>query len=195
MKLKLFSPVLTCGFFSIWYQIRSPDFGLSDVKKNIISDSKIIIQFVKEKFNKEFSSDGMVKLLHRLGFEYKQTTLIPGQYDSEKQRNFKETYEARLSTMPEKENLLFIDGVHPQHNTICGKAWIKRGEVKNIESNTGRERINISGAYNPENQDVIIQEDEKLNSESTMIIFLIFLTHYRIIKKNYRSLSEKNCIY
>lgn len=141
------------------------------VENNIISDSKMIIQFVKEKFRKEFSTDGMVKLLHRLGFEYKQTTLIPGQYDSEKQRNFKETYEARLASMPENEELLFIDGVHPQHNTICGKAWIKRGEVKNIESNTGRERINISGAYNPENQDVIIQEDIKLNSESTINFF------------------------
>lgn len=141
------------------------------VEENIIGDSKKVIQFIKEKFKKNFSADGMVKLLHRLGFEYKQTTLIPSQYDAEKQKIFKETYEARVAVLKGNEKVIFIDGVYPQHNTICSKAWIKKGETKNIESNTGRQRINLSGAYNPENQDVIIQEDKKLNSDSVINFF------------------------
>jgi len=148
------------------------------VEENIINDSKKIIQYIKEKYNKDFSSDGIVKLLHRLGFEYKQTTLIPSQYDAEKQKSFKETYEARLAAMKKNEEIVFIDGVHPQHNTVCGKAWIKKGETKNIESNTGRSRINLSGAYNPKNNDVIIQEDKKLNRESTIKFFQKIETKY-----------------
>ena len=49
--------------------------------------------------------------------------------------------------LKEDEVLLFLDGVHPQHNTKCSRAWIKIGEEKQIKSNSGRRRLNISGAY------------------------------------------------
>ena len=42
---------------------------------------------------------------------------------------------------------------------------------KFIECNSGRERINLNGAYNPNNQDVFIHEDESVNADSTIKLF------------------------
>ena len=142
------------------------------VKEGTISDSKEVIQFIQNKFNKVYSTSGVVTLLKRLGFVYKKTTLIPSKYDAEKQQEFKWYYEELEANLKENEAILHMDGVHPQHNTTCTKAWIQKGEVKEIKSNTGRKRINLNGAYNPLTQDVIMYEPEKnINAEATIGTF------------------------
>ena len=40
-----------------------------------------------------------------------------------------------------------------------------------LQSNTGRKRINISGAYNIEEHSVTIREDESINAQSTIALF------------------------
>ncbi len=136
------------------------------VKDNTISDSKEVSQFIKENFNKSYSISGVVSLLKRLGFVYKKTTLIPSKYDEEKQAGFKKNYEELEDNLKEDEVILHMDGVHPQHNTTCTKAWIQKGEVKEIKSNTGRQRININGAYNPHTGDIILHEDKTINADA-----------------------------
>lgn len=155
------------------------------VTENMITDCKQVIAYVSKKYGKEFSHDGMVRLLHRLGFEYKQTVIIPGRYDAEEQKEWKKGYEKIEAGLKEDEGIVFIDGVHPQHNTVSGRAWIKKGENKEIKSNTGRQRINIQGAYNPNNQDVIIQEDESLTSENTIEFFKKIEEYYPTKSKIY----------
>ena len=78
----------------------------------------------------------MVHFLHRLGFVYKKTKLIPGKTDAEKQREFVKSYEQLLATQNENDETLFMDGVHPQHNPISGYAWILKGKDKEIPTNT-----------------------------------------------------------
>lgn len=136
------------------------------VKESTISDSKAVIQFIKENFNKSYSVSGVVSLLKRLGFVYKKTTLIPSKYDKEKQAEFKKDYEELEENLKKDEVILHMDGVHPQHNTTCTRAWIQKGEVKEIKSNTGRQRININGAYNPHNGDIILHEDTTINADA-----------------------------
>jgi len=141
------------------------------LKSNIISDSKQIIQFIKTEFAVTYSTSGIVSFLHRLGFEYKNTVLVPSNYSPEKQELFKDVYEVLSENIKSDEAILFGDGVHPQHNTTCSKAWIKKGETQEVKSNTGRSRINIHGAYNPATQEIVIHEDETLNTENTKKFF------------------------
>ena len=74
--------------------------------------------------------------------------------------------------MYDNQAVVFIDAVHPQHNTEPTKIWSTVGEQRYINSNTGRQRININGAYNPYNpynpfnpfnQDVIVRQDKTIN--------------------------------
>ena len=110
-------------------------------------------------------------MLKRLGFRYKLTQLIPSKYNAEEQKKFKANYEKMKKVLKKEEVILFADGVHPQHNTKCSKAWIKTGEKKEIKSNTGRSRININGVYNPINQDILIHESKTINAQTTIELF------------------------
>ena len=113
-----------------------------------------------------------------MGFVYKKTTLIPSKYDAEEQKKFKDAYDAMRRTLPEAETMIFMDGVHPQHNTTCTNAWINKGEIKTVKSNTGKSRININGAYNPITQEVIIHEDQTINAQTIMVSFKKIEEHY-----------------
>jgi transposase len=188
-------------FFSAWLQnnykhysgkLTSDELKMVEtfLKDNIISDSKQIIQFVKAEFGITYSASGLVSLLHRLGYEYKNTILIPSNYSPEKQKAFKEMYDELSKNLKSEDAILFGDGVHPQHNTTCSKAWIKKGETQEIKSNTGRSRINIHGAYNPATQEIVIHEDETLNTENTKKFFKKIEDYYNGKAKIYLILDN-----
>jgi len=149
------------------------------LENNLIQSSKQAIEFVKQEFQKCYTESGMVSLLHKLGFVYKQTTLIPSKYDPQSQAEFKKNYEDLEKEQKEDEIILFMDGVHPQHNTATSKAWIKKGKEKQIKSNTGRNRININGIYNPLTQDILVHESERINAESTIDFFKEIEDYYK----------------
>ena len=67
--------------------------------------------------------------------------------------------------------ILFGDGVHPTHNPHKTKAWIKRGEEKQIKTNTGRGRLNINGVLNMETMKVTTHFSETINAEETIKLF------------------------
>lgn len=141
------------------------------VESHVVSDSKQVREFIREAFDKNYSLSGITILLKRLEFVYKKTTLVPSKYDEVRQAQFKTSYEVLELLLEENEVILFGDGVHPQHNTTCTSAWIKKGKTKEIKSNTGRKRVNLNGVYNPLNQDVILHESETINAE-TVLVFL-----------------------
>lgn len=139
--------------------------------ENIILNAKQVIGYVKEHFGESYSLSGMKDLLHSLGFSYKQLTLFPSKADIEKQKQFVLEFEQLNQNLGEDEEIVFIDGVHPQHNTKSSKAWIQKGTDQYIPTNTGRQRLNLNGAYNLNNQDVIIREDRSINAQSTIKLF------------------------
>ena len=138
------------------------------VEKNTITDSNQVIEFISVTFGKDYGHSGIISLLHRLKFAYKRTTLVPSKYDAEKQSEFKKMYETMEKELPANEVIVFMDAVHPQHNTACTNAWIKVGETKTIKSNTGRQRVNLNGIYSPANQDILIHESDTINAATTI---------------------------
>src|SRR5258707_1138028 len=120
------------------------------VTDELITDCRQVAEFIKAQYGVIYTVNGATKLLHRLGFVYKQTTLVPGKLDEAAQAAWLKGYEKLKAKLPEDETILFGDGVHPQHNVVATKAWIKRGEQKRIPTNTGRKRLNINGVLNIE---------------------------------------------
>lgn len=74
-------------------------------------------------------------------------------------------------------------GIHPTHNTMPAYGWIKKGIRKEIQTNTGRNRLNISGALDVSNMQVIVREDETLNAESTIKFLNILSEKYPRARK------------
>jgi len=141
------------------------------VETEMVTDCKEVVSFVKEKFGTDYTINGITKLLHRLGFVYKQTTLIPGKLDEAKQAAFMQEYETLHDKLPDDEVILFGDGVHPSHNVHATKAWIKKGEQKRVPTNTGRKRLNINGVLNIENMETVVHYADTLNAQTTMELF------------------------
>ncbi|HHD80341.1 MAG TPA: IS630 family transposase [Campylobacterales bacterium] len=152
------------------------------LENNLVHSSKQAIDFVEQAFQKNYTESGMVSLLHKLGFVYKQTSLIPSKYDAKAQSEFKQAYENLEKEQKTDEVILFMDGVHPQHNTTTSKVWIKKGKEKHVKSNTGRSRINLNGIYNPKTQDILVHESKTINAESTIEFFKEIEDYYEETK-------------
>ena len=117
-------------------------------------------------------------MLSRIGLSYKQLHKFPGKADIENQKEFIIKYDKLVGNLTDKETIMFADGVHPLHNTTCSKIWSKLGQTRWINSNTGRSRVNINGAYNPFNQDIIYRTDESINAISTIKLLEQISEHY-----------------
>lgn len=138
------------------------------IETEMVTDAAMVVKFIKNKFGVDYTVDGVNKLLHRLGFVYKQTTLIPGKLNEAAQAAFLKEYEELRDSLPEDEVILFGDGVHPSHNVYATKAWIKKGKDKQVPTNTGRDRLNINGALNLETTEVVTHFGKTINSQETV---------------------------
>lgn len=138
------------------------------VQEKLIQDARQVQAWILEQYGIQYTITGIHALLHKLDFQYKETTGYPSKMDPVDQADFNEFYEDLLENMPEGSILGFLDAVHPQHNTRPTKAWIKKGARKFLPSNTGRKRLNINGFYNPLTQEVICRDEETINAQATI---------------------------
>jgi transposase len=129
-----------------------------------------IIAHVIRVYGVSYTVSGMTDLLHQLGFSYKKAKVIPGKAKAEEQRNFLEELEALKATLGEYDKLYYVDGAHPQHNTVASYGWIKTGQNKEIKANTGRSRINLNGALDSDTHEVVVREDSSINAQSTIAL-------------------------
>jgi transposase len=126
--------------------------------------------YVKD-FGVFYSARGMRNWLQRHFFSYKKPAVVPGKADKEQQQKWLAEYENLRQELPRDETICFIDGVHPTHNVQPAYGWIKKGVRKEIPANTGRSRLNLSGSIDVIKHNVVIQEDQTLNAESTIRFF------------------------
>lgn len=140
------------------------------LEQNTYLTVEAVIAHVDDTYDVLYSVSGMTDLLHRLKFTYKKSKLVPAKADKEKQEQFLKQLEELRKNKGTNDPILYMDGVHPQHNTMLAYGWIKKGQDNIIKSNTGRQRININGALDAETHAVITREDESINAISTIAL-------------------------
>jgi transposase len=132
---------------------------------------KDIIAYTQVTFGICYTVPGMRTWLQRHRFSYKKPAVVPGKANKKQQQKWLADYEELRQGLSENETICFIDGVHPTHNVQPAYGWIKKGIRKEISANTGRSRLNLSGAIDVISHHVVIQEDQTLNAESTIRFF------------------------
>jgi len=160
------------------------------VETETITDAAAIVTFIKIHYKLDYTVNGVTKLLHRLGFVYKQTVLIPGKLDEAKQAAFVRKYKKLRDNLPADEAILFGDGVHPSHNVHATKAWVKKGQDKQIPTNTGRKRLNINGVLNIETMETVTYFSDTIDAEETIHLFDKIQSTYPNKKKIYLILDN-----
>jgi len=93
--VKLFNEQGETGLLNLNYQGREP--FLNDkqqakleqqLEKELFTRLKDIQNWVDQKFRTRYSASGMAKVIDRLGYTKKQTGLVPGKADPDKQKAF-----------------------------------------------------------------------------------------------------------
>jgi transposase len=140
------------------------------LEQHIYLSAKEICAHVQGRYGVTYTVTGITDLLHRLNFTYKKPKHIPGKADAKAQEAFIKKYKRLKKTLMPVDNLYFMDGVHPLHNSQPAYGWIKKGEEKELKANTGRQRININGAYDIKNHRLVFHEDESVNAQSTVAL-------------------------
>ena len=110
---------------------------------------KRFVRRIKNEFGVDYRAEGLVSLLHRIGFEYKKTKQVPCKADEVAQAKFIAKFEELQLNKEKGEVHYFIDAVHPTLNSETSYGWIEKGEQWQLRSNSGRTRANILGALNP----------------------------------------------
>lgn len=140
-----------------------------EVSTHLYTTAKEVCLWILHTFGFEYSHQGVAKLLHRLGFVFKKAKHVPGFADVEKQKEHLAQFEAFMAQKDENSVVYFNDGVHPMHNTRPEYGWILKGDEYPIPANSGRSRVNITGAINAEDvTDVIAVEDKMVNAQSVI---------------------------
>lgn len=147
--------------------------------------AKDIIAYVQSTMKISYTVPGIHNWLKRHGFSYKKPAIVPGKANASQQQAWIDEYNKLKQGLSADEAICFMDGVHPTHNVQSAYGWIETGVRKEVLANTGRARLNLSGAIDILNHKVVIQEDKSLNSNAT-ISFL------RKIEESY---PTKQCIH
>ena len=139
-----------------------------ELENTIYLTTSAVSAWIEQTFSIHYTQSGVRDLLHGLGYEYKKPKLVPGNPDPEAQEIFVEQYEYFMENKPENEEVLFVDAVHPEHNTLAAYGWIKRGQKRTLKTNSGRQRLNLHGAINVETQEMTVIESKTVNADSTI---------------------------
>jgi transposase len=139
-----------------------------ELKNNLFSTANEVRQYIRTAFGIEYSHDGTVKLLKRLGFVYKKTKAVPAKADRGKQEAFVKGYENTRKSLKKGEKIYFMDAMHPVHNSTPDYAWIEKGAEKEIKTVSGRNRLNVNGLYSPCDHETIIRSTDSVNAASTL---------------------------
>ena len=166
---------LTTDYKGYWGLLSSHQIAelRKELNTNLYIDSKAIVLWIKTRWDIDYTPQGVVDLLNRIGFTYKQTKQVPCETDAEKQLAFMETLAKILPQNTDNEVIVyFADGVHPTHNTRSTHAWIEKGTEREQPTVSGRDRVNINAVLNATvPTDVISLESKTINAQTTRELY------------------------
>lgn len=118
------------------------------------------IAWIEEQFGLSYSDSGMRNLLKRLDYRYKQPAVLPANADPDvcMGRNL----HCRKGLLTRRGKVYFLDAAHMFHTAVPSQGWLKRGRSIQLKTNSGRNRLNILGAYSPDDRDLISLEGREL---------------------------------
>ena len=141
------------------------------LKNNVYQKCEAIIALVKENYNIIYTVSGMKKWLYRHKFSYKKPVKVPAKLEHKQQAQFIDYYKALTAKINrEQEEILFLDGVHPDHQTQATYGWIQTGVQIAIKTTAKQPRTHYLGAIAVKEDKIehITQSYDKINGEAVV---------------------------
>jgi transposase len=152
--------------------------------------------FISDTFGKTFSLSGTRKLLARLGCTFHKASSFLFKAKRDKQEEFVKDYEQdKTKVKAEGWRRYFIDGVHPLYGMeVLFYCWLLAGQRLEVGVGGGRKRVNILGAFSPDDHEYLDcrYTDKNLTAQSVIELFELMMgkhpetKHFRIYLDNAR---------
>ena len=143
----------------------------SHLEKTTYLKVKDIVAYVKSKFGKDYSRTGMTAWLQEHGFTFKKPEKVPGKLDPEKQALFIEEYKKLKNSLSSRDDLFFLDAMHPEYQSQAVSGWIKKGVCKTLQTTGKQQRLHFIGALSLKNMNVVVREYRTVDADA-MVLFL-----------------------
>jgi transposase len=146
-------------------------------------NTKEIREYIRDRFGMTYCDESVRQLLIRRGLRILRPRTVPGSPPSvEEQKQFVRQYE-ELRNKPGTK-VLFGDAMHLVHQNFPGLCWGDPMLPPVFETNSGRRRLNILGAYDIETHSLVHLTGEENCDADRVIEFLERISH------SYRNFDE-----
>jgi hypothetical protein len=141
-----------------------------------------VCDWVENTFGRRFSHGGMRKLLKRLGCSFHKASAFLLKADQAKQKEFIAQYERdKQESQTQGWRRYFLDGVHPLYGLeVVFYCWLLAGQRFEVGVGGGRKRLNILGAYCPDDQEYLDRRytDQNLTAQSVIELFELIMSKH-----------------
>ena len=128
-------------------------------------------QFIRSRFGIDYGKSGLIKLMNRIGFDWKKPESVPSKIDAAVQQRFIDAHEDLRNSLGPDETIVYVDAVHPTHQAKPAGRWLPRGQRCAIDVTSGRERLNLHGAIDIETGQTRIKEVQTVDAQSSIDLF------------------------
>jgi len=151
------------------------------VKKTNPGKTKEVREYIKKHFKVTYCNETVRKRLRKNGLKIIRPKVIPGKAPSEdEQKETVEKYFDMKSSYEPGTAFLFGEGMHLVHQNIPGLCWGDPKDPPVLKTNTGRQRLNILGAYNPDSHSFVhLTGEENCNADRAIEYLDMIIKTYR----------------
>jgi transposase len=128
-------------------------------------------QFILERFGPDYGRSGVIKLMNRMGFDWRKPESVPDRIDPETQQKFIDAHEDLRNSLGPDEAVVYVDAVHPTHQAKPAGRWMPRGQRCALPAASGRDRLNLHGAIDLETGRTSVLDVETVDAASTIALF------------------------
>ena len=135
-----------------------------EIAKGAFHNAEQVRAWIEEQFGVAYSPSGVKDLLHRIGASYHKVSGFFWKADRKKQRQFVRKYRRHQREAGPTTRRYFVDACHPVWGLeLLYCCWLLVGQRHYVGVGSGRKRLNILGAYSPDDHDYV---DLRLTKEN-----------------------------
>src|SRR3954449_10074825 len=135
-----------------------------EIATGVFHNAEQVRTWVQETWGMDYSISGIKDLLRRIGASYHKVSGFFWKADVEEQKKFVRKYRRHKREAGPKTRRYFVDACHPVWGVdLLYSCWLLVGQRFYVGVGNGRKRLNILGAYSPDDHDYV---DLRLTKEN-----------------------------
>jgi transposase len=139
------------------------------IDETVPTSTRQIGAWLRQRFGLSYTRSGLGKLLAGIGFVFRRPQVVPRTIDAEAQRRFIAGYEALLNGLRPDEAVMFIDAVHPDHQSRPAGCWTRTdGPSVAVAANSGRDNLNVHGAIDLSTGATVMLDELRIDATTTI---------------------------